>query len=216
ELHMFTIRVPETVGLLKEAFMDGACPQLRIFHPGRDGALKNDPLPVLLSVMGPDRGVNAVGLEKIKITSTQFKSESALAMTEHLSRSLTEVDFQDHSLSFDVFNELVTGLPLLQSIRARINEISLQTVEISKFDQMFTHDWVCLGLKKLKLGFHLSRGIPTVKGNSWKQSLPKRYMDYMFSQFAKLEQLEEWDFDAGLSTYSSSALMAVNCANSRT
>lgn len=197
ELHMFTIMVPETVDLLKDAFMDGACPQLRIFHPGRDGTLKDDPLPVLLSVMGPDRGVNAVGLEKIKITSFQFKSESALAMTEHLSQSLTEVHFQDHIMNFEVFNELVTGLPLLQSIRARINEISVQTVDINKFDQMCSRDWVCLGLKKLQLGSELTQGIPTVKGDSWKQSLPKRCMDYMFSQFAKLEQLEEWDFVAG-------------------
>ncbi|KAG0012256.1 hypothetical protein BGZ82_002674 [Podila clonocystis] len=118
-------------------------------------------------------------------------------MTEHLSQSLTEVHFQDHSMNFEVFNELVTGLPLLQSIRARINEISVQTVDISKFDQMCARDWVCLGLKKLQLGSQLTQGIPTVKGDSWKQSLPKRCMDYMFSQFAKLEQLEEWDFVAG-------------------
>ncbi|KAK3839464.1 MAG: hypothetical protein JOS17DRAFT_729200 [Linnemannia elongata] len=197
ELHMFTIKVPETVDLLKEAFINGACPQLSVFHPGQDGALKDDPLPVLLSVMGPDRGVNAVGLSKIKITSAQFKSESALAMTTHLSGSLTEVHFQDHAMNFEVFNELVTGLPLLQSIRARINEISVQTVDINKFDQMCSRDWVCLGLKKLQLGSQLTQGIPTVKGDSWKQSLPKRCMDYMFSQFAKLEQLEEWDFVAG-------------------
>lgn len=197
ELHMFTIKVPETVDLLKEAFINGACPQLSVFHPGRDGLLKVDPLPVLLSVMGPDRGVNAVGLSKIKITSAQFKSESALAMTAHLSGSLTEVHFQDHIMNFEVFNELVTGLPLLQSIRARINEISVQTVDINKFDQMCSRDWVCLGLKKLQLGSQLTQGIPTVKGDSWKQSLPKRCMDYMFSQFARLEQLEEWDFVAG-------------------
>ncbi|KAF9899555.1 hypothetical protein EC991_008623 [Linnemannia zychae] len=197
ELHMFTIRVPETVDLLKEAFIDGACPQLSVFHPGRDGVLKDDPLPVLLSVMGPGRGVNAVGLEKITITSSQFKPESALAMTEHLSESLTEVIFQDHIMNFEVFNELVTGLPLLETIRARINEISVQTVDINKFDQMCSRDWVCLGLKKLQLGSQLTQGIPTVKGDSWKQSLPKRCMDYMFSQFAKLEELEEWDFVAG-------------------
>ncbi|KAG0354593.1 hypothetical protein BG005_006337 [Podila minutissima] len=197
ELHMFSIMVPETVDLLRDAFMDGACPQLRIFHPGQGGSLKIDPLPVLLSVMGPDRGVNAVGLEKITITSSQFKSESALAMTEHLSQSLTEVHFQDHIMNFEVFNELVTGLPLLQSIRARINEISVQTVDINKFDQMCSRDWVCLGLKKLQLGSQLTQGIPTVKGDSWKQSLPKRCMDYMFTQFAKLEELEEWDFVAG-------------------
>ncbi|KAG0277363.1 hypothetical protein BGZ96_002893 [Linnemannia gamsii] len=197
ELHMFTIKAPETVDLLKEAFINGACPQLSVFHPGREGALKDDPLPVLLSVMGPNRGVNAVGLKKIKITSAQFKSESALAMTEHLSGSLTEVHFQDHIMNFEVFNELVTGLPLLQSIRARINEISVQTVDINKFDQMCSRDWVCLGLKTLQLGSQLTQGIPTVKGDSWKQSLPKRCMDYMFSQFAKLEQLEEWDFVAG-------------------
>ncbi|KAF9122327.1 hypothetical protein BGW39_009804 [Mortierella sp. 14UC] len=197
ELHMFTIKLPETVDLLKEAFMHGACPQLSVFHPGRDSALRDDPLPVLLSVMGPDRGVNAVGLEKIKITSAQFKPESALAMTEHLSGSLTEVHFQDHIMNFEVFNELVTGLPLLRSIRARINEISVQTVDINKFDQMCSRDWVCLGLKTLQLGSQLTQGIPTVKGDSWKQSLPKRCMDYMFSQFAKLEQLEEWDFVAG-------------------
>lgn len=197
ELHMFTIKAPGTVDLLKEAFINGACPQLSVFHPGRDGTLRDDPLPVLLSVMGPDRGVDAVGLKSIKITSTQFKSESALAMTEHLSRSLTEVHFQDHIMNFEVFNELVTGLPLLQSIRARINEISVQTVDINKFDMMCSRDWVCLGLKTLQLGSQLTQGIPTVKGDSWKQSLPKRCMDYMFSQFAKLEQLEEWDFVAG-------------------
>ncbi|KAF9118050.1 hypothetical protein BGX30_004876 [Mortierella sp. GBA39] len=197
ELHMFTIKAPETVDLLKEAFINGACPQLSVFHPGRDTTLKDDPLPVLLSVMGPDRGVDAVGLKKIEITSAQFKSESALAMTEHLSGSLTEVHFQDHAMNFEVFNELVTGLPSLQSIRARINEISVQTVDINKFDQMCSRDWVCLGLKKLQLGSQLTQGIPTVKGDSWKQSLPKRCMDYMFSQFGKLQQLEEWDFVAG-------------------
>ncbi|CAO3568691.1 unnamed protein product [Mortierella alpina] len=197
ELHMFTIKLPETVDLLKEAFMNGACPQLSSFHPGRDGALKDDPLPVLLSVLGPDRGVSAVGLAKITVTSLQFKSESALAMTEHLSLSLTEVHFQDHIMNFEVFNELVTGLPLLKSLRARINEISVQTVDINKFDQMCSRDWVCLGLKKLQLGSQLTQGIPTVKGDSWKQSLPKRCMDYMFSQLAKLEQLEKWDFIAG-------------------
>ncbi|KAG0085243.1 hypothetical protein BGZ92_009144 [Podila epicladia] len=197
ELHMFTIMVPETLDLLKDAFMDGACPQLRIFHPGQDGMLKVDPLPVLLSIMGPGRGVNAVGLEKIKITSHQFRSESALAMTEYLSQSLTEVHFVEHTMNFEVFNELVTGLPLLQSIRARINEISVQTVDINKFDQMCSRDWVCLGLKKLQLGSQLTQGIPTVKGESWKQSLPKRCMDYMFNQFARLEELEEWDFVAG-------------------
>ncbi|KAF9282088.1 hypothetical protein BGZ68_006214 [Mortierella alpina] len=197
ELHMFTIKAPKTVDLLKEAFMNGACPQLSVFHPGRDSALKDDPLPVLLSVMGPDRGVNAVGLAKIHITSDHFMSESAMAMTEHLSSSLTEVYFQEHIMNFEVFNELVTGLPLLQSISARINEIVVQTVDINKFDQMCSRDWVCLGLKKLHLGSKLTQGIPTVKGDSWKQSLPKRCMDYMFSQFAKLEQLEEWDFVAG-------------------
>ncbi|KAG0266760.1 hypothetical protein BGZ95_003008 [Linnemannia exigua] len=197
ELHMFTIKAPETVNLLKEAFLNGACPQLSIFHPGPDGVLKDDPLPVLLSVMGPDRGVNAVGLAKIDIISAHFKPESALAMTEHLSECLTEVHFRDHVMNFEVFNELVTGLPLLQSLRARINEISVQTVDINKFDQMCSRDWVCLGLKKLRLGSQLTQGIPTVKGESWKQSLPKRCMDYMFSQFAKLEQLEEWDFIAG-------------------
>ncbi|KAF9955910.1 hypothetical protein BGZ70_010075 [Mortierella alpina] len=197
ELHMFSIKLPETVDLLKEAFINGACPQLSSFHPGRDGALNDDPLPVLLSVMGPGRGVNAVGLAKIKITSVQFKFESALTMTEHLSLSMTEVHFQDHAMNFEVFNELVTGLPLLQSIRARINEISVQTVDINKFDQMCSRDWVCLGLKKLQLGSQLTQGIPTIKGDSWKQSLPKRCMDYMFSQFAKLEQLEKWDFIAG-------------------
>ncbi|KAF9341723.1 hypothetical protein BKA57DRAFT_443901 [Linnemannia elongata] len=197
ELHMFTIKAPETVDLLQEVFMNGACPQLSIFHPGRDAALKDDPLPILLSVMGPDRGVNAVGLAKIMITSAQFKSESALAMTEHLSQSLTEVHFQDHIMNFEVFNELVTGLPFLQFIRARINEISVQTVDINNFDQMCSRDWVCLGLKKLQLGSQLTQGIPTVKGDSWKQSLPKRCMDYIFSQVSKLEQLEEWDFVAG-------------------
>lgn len=197
ELHMFTITVPETVDLLTDALRNGACPELRIFHPGRDSPLLNDPLPALLSVMGPDRGVDAVGLEKITITSTQFKFESALAMTEHLSDSLTEVYFQDLFMNFEVFNELVTGLPLLQSIRARLNEISVQTVDINKFDQMCSRDWVCLGLKKLQLGSQLTQGIPTVKGDSWKQSLPKRCMDYMFTQFAKLEELEEWDFVAG-------------------
>lgn len=197
ELHLFTIRSPETVDQLKEAFLNGACPQLSVFHPGPQDALKFDPLPVLLSALGPDRGVNAVGLEKIVINSVNFKPESALAMTQHLSRSLKEVLFEHVSMNFEVFNELVTGLPLLQSIRARINEISVQTVDINKFDQMCTRDWVCLGLKKLQLGSQLTQGIPTVKGDSWKQSLPKRCMDYMFSQFARLEQLEEWDFYAG-------------------
>ncbi|KAF9957291.1 hypothetical protein BGZ72_001977 [Mortierella alpina] len=197
ELHMFTIKMPETVELLKEAFINGACPQLSSFHPGHVDALKDDPLPILLSVMGPDRGVDAVGLASIKITSADFKFESALAMTEHLSQSLTDVHFQEHIMDFEVFNELATGLPLLQSIHARIKEISVQTVDINKFDQMCSRDWVCLGLKKLHLASQLTQGIPTVKGDSWKQSLPKRCMDYMFSQFAKLEQLEEWDFVAG-------------------
>ncbi|GJJ74263.1 hypothetical protein EMPS_06621 [Entomortierella parvispora] len=197
ELHIFNIMVPETVDLLKDALRDGACPKLRIFQPNRDNSLKEDPLPVLLSVMGPDRGMGAVGLEKITITSSHFKFESAVAMTEHLSQSLTQVHCQDLMMNFEVFNELVTGLPHLQSVRARLNEISVQTVDINKFDQMCSRDWVCLGLKKLQLGSQLTQGIPTVKGDSWKQSLPKRCMDYMFSQFAKLEQLEEWDFVAG-------------------
>ncbi|KAG0029281.1 hypothetical protein BGZ82_008047 [Podila clonocystis] len=155
--------------------------------------------------MGSDRGVNAVGLEKIKMTSSLFKSESALAMTEHLSQSLTEVHIQEHSMNFEVFNDLVTGLPLLQSIHARINYASVQTVDINKFDQMCTRDWVCLGLKKLHLYSQLTQDIPTVKGDRWKQSLPNRYMDHMSSQLAKLEQLEEWYIYAGLSIYSSSA-----------
>ncbi|KAF9578756.1 hypothetical protein BGW38_005292 [Lunasporangiospora selenospora] len=197
ELRMFSITIPETVDLLKTAFANGACPQLKVFHQGQNLSLREDPLPELLSVMGPGRGSNAVGLCDVTIMSPDFAPKSALTMTTHLSQSLTKVHFQEHIMNFEVFNELVTGLPQLQSIHAKINEISVQTVDINKFDQMCNRDWVCLGLKELKLGSQLTQGIPTVKGDSWKQSLPKRCMDYLFSQFAKLERLEQWDFIAG-------------------
>ncbi|KAG0200499.1 hypothetical protein BGX28_006450 [Mortierella sp. GBA30] len=197
EVHLYDLRLDSTLALLQGALRAGACPRLKTLFPSNTFSTKEDPLPALLSVMGPGRDSNAVGLQTLTISAHQFLADSALAITQHLSQSMTVLNFQDHIMKFEVFNELVTGLPHLESLRARVEEISAQTVDINKFDQMCTRDWVCLGLKKLQLGSQLTQGIPTVKTDSWKQSLPRRCMDYMFSQFARLENLEEWDWVAG-------------------
>ncbi|KAF9435800.1 hypothetical protein BGZ76_005508 [Entomortierella beljakovae] len=196
EIHLYSLCLDSTIELMQDAFKNGACPQLKTLFPYATFSTKKDPLPTLLSAMGPGRSANAVGLQSLTIPFN-FLPESASMITQHLSQSITTLTFQEHIMNFDVFNELVTGLPYLESLRVRIEEISAQTVDINKFDQMCTRDWVCLGLKKLQLGSKLTQGIPTVKTDSWKQSLPRRCMDYMFPQFNRLENLEEWDWVAG-------------------
>ncbi|KAG0301606.1 hypothetical protein BGZ98_008196 [Dissophora globulifera] len=197
EIHLWDLHLDSTLELLQDAFRNGACPQLKALFPSNSAPTKKDPLPTLLSVMGPNRGVNAVGLQTLTIPTHYFLAESALAITQHLAQSMTVLNFQEHIMKFEVFNELVTGLPHLRSLSARIEEISAQTVDINRFNQMCARDWVCLGLEKLQVGSQLTQGIPTVKTDSWKQSLPRRCMDYMFSQFARLENLEQWDWVAG-------------------
>ncbi|KAF9093505.1 hypothetical protein BGX27_001608 [Mortierella sp. AM989] len=197
EIHLCELRLDSTVELLQDTFKAGACPQLKTLFPSHRFHTKKNPLPALLSVLGPGRDAGAVGLQSLTIPSHDFLADSALAITQHLFQSMTTLNFVDYIMKFEVFNELVTGLPHLQSLRARIEEISAQTVDINKLDQMCTRDWVCLGLKKLQVGSQLTQGIPTAKTDSWKQSLPKRCMDYMFSQFARMENLEEWDWIAG-------------------
>jgi len=121
--------------------------------------------------------------------SLVFHNSPTEALTQSLilnnSSSLTNLDFDYPDISLGTVSKLMAGLPNLQSFNSTI-QAYYYTSEAVPVDR----HWECVNLKNLRLRL---RGYSSsaIGGSRWIGSRQKIYLDYVFSEVAKLACLQE-------------------------
>ena len=125
------------------------------------------------------------GLESI--TFWNYPSELVVqSLVKYHYRSLTKLSIHLMEISTWTFAELMAGLPNLRSFTGSIQHDYNYSYKGLPLD---TH-WKCVDLRSLRLRLSVY-GPDIIGGSRWATSTAKPRLDYVFSEVAKLESLQE-------------------------
>lgn len=183
KLYLWRPRREQTLHQLMPLFRSKRFPKLRHWRThGFYGRDEQEAHAELLSSIGG-------GLESFMVDTDPDKAAAKVLIQCH-AHSLTKLDLNGVLEGFVIFSDLMTGLPGLRSVKARVRPMITDTDE--ELDVLAKKEWACIGLNTLSLFLDTSHGSSRVIGGRyWKGSKSQRCLDITVSWIARLKNLED-------------------------
>ncbi|KAK3823168.1 MAG: hypothetical protein J3Q66DRAFT_437577 [Benniella sp.] len=131
------------------------------------------------------------GLESLEFVDSP--SEPVIQSLVQYHSRMTKLDFSGYEISLWNLSDLMAGLPNLRSFESEVSSDYVRSSRDIPFDQ----HWECVSLKNLRLHLDGWDSSDTTE-HERKGSRVRLFLDYMFSELAKLTRLQELFIECSL------------------